>query len=358
MNQLESLIAEWKSMELAKAHLEKVQTRIQTHRTRLDRLRFTLDKEYRDVERLEKRSLGGVFRLILGNDESKYELEKQEYLHAFLQYKECKDVLELLQFEAGVLQQKLLRADDIKKALGTLLTEQTILIKQTYPELFDEINAIHTTLNEQVAYKRELYEAVLVAIRTKNELYEMSIDLKDARSGGQWGVFYHERKENRRQKNQRIDQAQRHAAKVKVLLAELEEELNDVYQYKKIRRYNTFDTFQHFNDIYYDSLISDWIVREKIEKSLHWVNGTMDAVVQVIHTLKAQQEVVQKSVAYLKEKKGRTDSGIFAVGKRHAFALRDVPERVFPMHIFGMVPLMRCFWRGDKRRAFYLRGVN
>lgn len=303
MERIEQLINEWKSMEMVREHLNKVKWRLHNEKIRLKGLKLVLDKEYKDVEKLQKRPLKELFSRVLGDMTEKYELEKQEYLHAFLQYKECRDVVELLEFEEKILEQKLIRADDVKKALDLLINERAILFKKRYPGLYHSINAIHLQQDEQTKYNRELYEGLIVATKVKNGLLLMVEQLNSAKDEGHWGEFYHERQANRNEKNRRIDEAHRQAAKIKVLMQELEDELEDVYQYKKVRRYHKFDSFQHFNDIYYDRLISDWIVREKIENSLHWVKGTIDGVIQIIDTLKLQQQSTEKVLTYLAEKK-------------------------------------------------------
>jgi hypothetical protein len=58
-----------------------------------------LEKEYEDVIRLEERSQNWLFTRLRGDQEEQLEKERAEYYEAFLQTKEARKSIELLEFE-------------------------------------------------------------------------------------------------------------------------------------------------------------------------------------------------------------------------------------------------------------------
>jgi len=83
MNQdskLETLIAEYRSIQLAKSHLAKLQVRLQEDHKTLHELGLVLEKEYQDVLRMKKFKVKDLFIRVLDNENEQYEIEKQEYL--------------------------------------------------------------------------------------------------------------------------------------------------------------------------------------------------------------------------------------------------------------------------------------
>lgn len=126
--------------------------------------------------------------------------------------------------------------------------------------------------------------------------------LKEARGLDNWGDTWKEINQINYARNLTIDKAVDLSCKVKQLLQELEEQLEDIYHYRAIKRITKFEEFQHFNDIYYDRLISDWIVKKKIGSSINFLIGTNDSVERVISTLKNQQILTDRNVQYLKSR--------------------------------------------------------
>ena len=97
-----------------------------------------------------------------------------------------------------------------------------------------------------------------------------------------------------------IDEAQQVSYKVKPLFQQLENELEDVYKFKSIKRINKVAELKHFNVIYYDYLISDWIIRKQINSTLNYLYGVRDTLQRIEQTLLAQQRTTEQSIEYLK----------------------------------------------------------
>lgn len=299
---LEKIVGEYKSLQLSKKHLKTLEVNIDRELDRLEELKIILDKEHQDVLDLEPKTIRGLFQNILGRNEEQYEIEKQEYLMAALQFNEVKKVIDLLNFEKDILIGKLDKEEEVKSNFRKLIFKRNTLIAKEYPYLAQQLQSINEQLDSGFSFLRELTEAFIIAREIEKVVTEMVKYLEEARSLDNWGNDWIIINQVNYTRNLIIDKAVDLSCKAKKLLQELEEQLEDIYKYRSIKRISKFEEFQHFNDIYYDRLISDWIVKKKISSSINFLVGTNDSVERVISTLKNQINLTDRNLKYLKSR--------------------------------------------------------
>lgn len=299
---LEKIVGDYKSLQLTKKHLKYLEVKMNIETRRLEELKDILDDEHQDVLDLESKTIRGLFQNVLGKNDEQYEIEKQEYLMAALQFNEAKKVVDLLNFEKKILLEKVEKEKKIKSQFEKLIYQRNTLIESQYPYLSQQLNSISEQLDSDFSFQRELMEAITIAREVENVIKQMVVYLKEAKSLKNWGNSWQEVNEINYVRNLTIDKAVDLSCKVKKLLLELEEQLEDIYKFRSIKRISKFEEFQHFNDIYYDRLISDWIVKKKISSSINFLIGTNDSVERVIATLKNQQILTDRNVNYLKSR--------------------------------------------------------
>ena len=301
---LEKLLADYQSIIHAKKHLANLKRRLEEEQKNLAELHFILEKEYRDVKKLENLSLTSLFHTFLGNKEEQYEIEKQEYLHAVLQYNECQKTVDLLSYEHDVLLEKVQREQPIYQQLTALLTERNQSIQQKYTRLQNQIIDIHEQIDKKIGYKQEVQEALSVNQKVAELIQEMITRVIKAKQSEDWGnPSLATSSGPQYSKLTYIDQAQQLSYKVRPLLQQLEEELEDVYKFKSIKRVSKVAELKHFNVIYYDYLISDWIIRKSIISTLNYIQGVRDTLQRIEQTLKAQLRTTEHDIDYLKKRK-------------------------------------------------------
>ena len=91
---LEKIVGDYKSLQLSKKHLKYLHVKINIESRRLEDLKIILDEEHQDVLDLESKTIRGLFQNILGKNEEQYEIEKQEYLMAALQFNEARKIVD------------------------------------------------------------------------------------------------------------------------------------------------------------------------------------------------------------------------------------------------------------------------
>ena len=208
MQSIEQSIELYQSIIMAKSHLGNLNKRIQEESEELDRLHDILQKEYKDVLRMEQQSLQGLFKRMLGSFEEQYELEKQEYLHAALRYNECKKTLELLEFERDVLLEKVAKEPKALEKLSSMVSQRKTYFAEKYPDLKARLNSLSEQTDTQIALKSKLHATIIIALNAKKVLNRM-YDLLGYINGGSdvWGFYpsYQEIQEEKKRINEAHD---------------------------------------------------------------------------------------------------------------------------------------------------------
>jgi hypothetical protein len=298
--QLEVKIAAFKSLELAKKYLNKLEDRITISQNKLDRLSFILEKEYDDLENLEKLSIRGLFEKILGNEKAQLEKERQEYLIAALNYNEAKKSLELLSFEKNILLKKLTNYNETKSELHSLIRqrEQSLIIEdQLAKQLISDINK---KIDANIANKRELQEAILVGLKVKKKFKKIVADLDQVVL---WGNYTLNQPDLHLRKMAYVNKARDNAYITKQLLQQFEDELNDIYTPQNTPIQSSLILFRNFIHSFFENLISDWVVLTKIQNALTTIHQVNNKVIKILQTLQHDLNQIDNSLKELKRKK-------------------------------------------------------
>ena len=107
-------------------------------------------------------------------------------------------------------------------------------------------------------------------------------------------------------KHKAIDRARQLSHKVKHHLLIFRKELKDVYEDAQINIQVEIRGFDRFSDIFFDNLISDWIIQQKIKNALTNVLHIKSQVTSALKQLKQEIPIVEKEIdelALLREEK-------------------------------------------------------
>jgi len=275
-SEYQELLSKYKAVDIAKKHLLKIEQRIVAGQSTLELLDRVVEKEYKDVELLEKKSLQSIFQKILGSNKN-LEKEKQEYLHAVLQYNECLKSLELLEYEKSILLETIKENAQAEERLQQIIQDQKAEIFRDYPlkgEYFFVLDKqLRDALNEEQTIKASLHitERLLIMIK------QMITLLSSAKHNGAWGENPTHAQATKRIKNENIDKAQILSYKIKQMLQELEDlsALLSIFEKTQVQQ---IQISKQFNDMYYTELISDWIIHSKIVASINYLEKVTNSI--------------------------------------------------------------------------------
>lgn len=280
---LQETLQEIQNLKRVQKHLEKINLELSSAYQELDRLADRLEKEYQDIKDLENLSMKSLFHKILGSKEEQMEKERQEYLQATLKYNEFKKSLEILEFERTVLVKKLVDTTFLESKLKTLKKQREQELLNSGTPISQKLKKLHIQLDKLEIRRKEFTDAILAGQKASAVIDKMLHHLEKAKNWGDWDMVGKGRMASYN-KHSAIDQARESSYNAKYLLDRFQQELFDL----GTDHYNfnlQLNNLQNFTDIFFDNLISDWIMQQKIKNALANVYAVRDKVDRIIRSL-------------------------------------------------------------------------
>jgi hypothetical protein len=299
---LKKAIEDHQDIVRVKNHLAHLVSKIQEEEDSLKELGNVLEKEHQDVKRLEKLSVKGIFHEFLGDKKKQLGIERQEYLDVVLRYNEAVKYIELLEFEKEVLEEKLTKEKEVKETLNKLLKERAHQLMRTNSAIGNELLQIEKQIDQKLAMKREIHEALIVGTSIMSKL---NIIIKLLGKNEAWGYTGDRYLTgiDRHHASKNIDKALRTGYEVKQLLLQYEDELKDIYGDRRFRLAATMNTILNFTANFRGNLIADWIVSEKIHHTFHNTVGFRDQIQRINTSLTQELSNTDTAMEYLDKKK-------------------------------------------------------
>jgi hypothetical protein len=248
---------------------------------RLAKLAGALDKEQKDVDRLQGKGLAALFHAMLGSKEERLDIEKQELLAARLAHEEtAAELARIAEREAAMLAE-IAALEGAEKARAELLAEKQAWLEKHGGPAAEELFAMAEEIGRLEALLREIDEACAQGNQARTHLHSIRRSLSGAQS---WGVLdmFGGGFMATRVKHDRIDEARARLPDAQVAIMEFQRELADVEMQIAIEL--DIPSFSRFADHFFDGLIFDWRVQSKIKKSHD----------SVIHALAQVSEVLER----------------------------------------------------------------
>jgi len=300
-------IEEFKSLELAKGHLTKLEVRIEKMHQQLGVLLSITEKQYKDVAQLEKLSVRALFEKVLGDKEAQLEKERQEYLQAVLNFNECKKSLELLDFERKILQKKLANYSKTKSELHNLIRQREQSLMQEDELAKQLITDIDQQIDANIAFKRELHEAITVGLKTKRTLRRVVFNLDQVLK---WGEYTMNNPDQHIRKKTYINKAKDHTYLAKQLLQEFEDELLDIYEKQNDYIRDSIELFRYFIKDFFKNLILDWVILTKLKNASNTIYEVNSRVHGITIFLQAELKTTEANLEVLIDKKEKIILGL------------------------------------------------
>lgn len=274
---------------------QEANSRLKSKEERSVQLKQVLEKEYHDVEQLDKLNLTALFYSILANKDKKQEKERQEYLKAKLQYEEAIEEIKLIKrtVEQLRIQINLLKNSEEKYQL--LLREKEEFLLSLEDESSKNLQDVIDDINAAALHIQEIEEVLQEAEPALHYLNETFNQLQSAESWGTFdmiggGLLVTSIKHGK------IDEARLGISKAQFYLDNLSRELRDVVLPTQLNESIDIGDFNSFGDYIFDGLIFDFIVQEKISKSRSHVQSVYLQVSTIEHMLKNQLQELQNAI--------------------------------------------------------------
>lgn len=274
---------------------QEANSRLKSKEERSVQLKQVLEKEYHDVEQLDKLNLTALFYSILGNKDKKQEKERQEYLKAKLQYEEAIEEIKLIKRTVEQLRIEINLLKNSEEKYQLLLREKEEFLLSLEDESSKNLQDVIDDINAAALHIQEIEEVLQEAEPALHYLNETFNQLQSAESWGTFdmiggGLLVTSIKHGK------IDEARLGISKAQFYLDNLSRELRDVVLPTQLNESIDIGDFNSFGDYIFDGLIFDFIVQEKISKSRSHVQSVYLQVSTIEHMLKNQLQELQNAI--------------------------------------------------------------
>ena len=285
-----------------KDHLESLRSELTKQQRELSektiQLRVMMNKEQKDVERLEKGGLVSLFYEVLGKKGQQLEKEKQEAYAARMKYDTALQEQEAVEsrLRSTVEELRSLKASEAEYEylLNALLTE----IKNSGDHRKGEVLRMEQQIGDHQAVIRELSEAIAAGSEVLSAVQDVEGHLRDAEGWSTWDLFGGGLLADIA-KHEALDAAQRSVDRLQVKLRSFQTELVDVNVDANLQI--SLDGFLGFADWFFDGFFADYAVMDHIEQSMGEVKATKAKINGIMNNLRSQLKQREAAVHSLQE---------------------------------------------------------
>lgn len=283
-----------KRLEAMLAELRAQEAPLQKKTTELEQ---SMLRERKDVDRLEGHSLTALLYQLSGKMDEKLDLERREYYAARAKYDTCLRELEAIRQDIEATEEDLADLADCEKKYAEALEAKRLAIQSAPTPEARTLLKQEQTLSYLTSQEQELTEAIAVgteALRTTADILQNIESAKDWAAfdllGG--GLF------SDLAKHDKLDDAQVLVQQLQIQLQRFNKELSDVTIRANLQV--NIDGMLRFADFFFDGLLADATVLDKIKQSLHQVSQTREQILTILRQLQDELEDVRSRTTRLR----------------------------------------------------------
>lgn len=246
-------------------------------------LKNILDKENKDVEKIEKKSISNIFYSIVGTLDKHIEKEQQEAISANFKYNQALKDFEDIEYQIKKLLDERKKYIICQQEYDYLYLQKKEQLMHENDKIAQEIIRITDNINNSKCNLKEIQEATMAGKRVLLSIEKALSNLKSAENWGTWdllgGGFISDMA-----KHSQIDNATSEIENTQILLRNFKSELCDISISSDIGI--EISGFSKFADFFFDGLIADWFMQSKINKSQNSIINVENQVQNVIGKLR------------------------------------------------------------------------
>ncbi len=301
-SKIRSTIELYEKLVRLKSHIAEIDNNLSDSYARIKLLDKKLDSELKDIEALEKIGIKSLFYRTLGSKEEQLDKERQEYLDLSLHFNELKKEVELMEYEKKILTKKILELPTLEKELPILKQKrkEEILIGGM-TEIKAELMLTFQNMDVQIKLKTEIGEAIREGNKCIQLLDNILNHLSNASDWGKWDMRGNDRRAGYMRKKS-IDNAINILPSAQHQLNLFLREMNDLEEENLGISLQDIH-FNRFKDFFFDNLISDWIIQQRIKNTYYNIESTQSHIKRIILSLGNENKKVEQLLKKFHDKK-------------------------------------------------------
>ena len=295
LRQLQAQCARKKKLEATVAELRAQRD---TYTVRARELEQNFQAEQEDVERLEGRSLSAFLYHVIGKKEEKLTQEKQEAYAARVKYDAVARELTGIEEDLRRCESELDGLQDCERRYADLLQAKTKAVKAVGGGTAEQILKLETRAAYLESQERELEEACAAGKEALATTDQIAASLDSAEGWGTWDLFGGGLLSDMA-KHSHLDDAQAQVEQLQSQLRRFKTELADVTIDADFQV--SIDGFLRMADYFFDGIVADWAVLERIHQSQEQIGETrnrINSVLAHLHTLMEQTGAEKEDIRH------------------------------------------------------------
>lgn len=295
LRQLQAQCARKKKLEATVAELRAQRD---TYTVRARELEQNFQAEQEDVERLEGRSLSAFLYHVIGKKEEKLTQEKQEAYVARVKYDAVARELTGIEEDLRRCESELDGLQDCERRYADLLQAKTKAVKAVGGGTAEQILKLETRAAYLESQERELEEACAAGKEALATTDQIAASLDSAEGWGTWDLFGGGLLSDMA-KHSHLDDAQAQVEQLQSQLRRFKTELADVTIDADFQV--SIDGFLRMADYFFDGIVADWAVLERIHQSQEQIGETrnrINSVLTHLHTLMEQTGAEKEDIRH------------------------------------------------------------
>ncbi len=259
---------------------------------------------------METDSLRNIFMFFLGNKEEALEIERQEFVWAQLNYLACKRRIKALKIDKESISEEIAKFHLSNNYLDELLVRKQRRIKKSIKEF-----AKYKSLNDRVLQRqhmlKEIREAKVAGTNLLAVISELKIQLVQIQKEDTWrsldratakkfhgkgNYSSYEKKQFGKVSQEIVFEIDRHILKFL-------SELDDIHSNFQLDYTRHLIILEEFISIFYDNLITDWVVQREIINAQRSTNILYSRVERILLMLEHEDQTIHNELDYYLSKR-------------------------------------------------------
>lgn len=308
MEQLQELVRQaerQKKLHLTEEHLNE---QIRTLEKKVWHLKYTWGKEQEDVDKLNRFSLTALFYDLIGKKEERLEQEQRQSLAAAAKYQAAVAELEGVRRELDAVRAELQQLRGCERRLEEAKKARAEALKAEGTAAGAGIAALEAEEAALLSQRRELQEARNAGETALQMARDVETELRKAASWGTWDLISDGGLISSLAKHNHLDNAQEQINALQYQLRQFHTELADVQMSANVKI--EIGEFLRFADWFFDGLIVDWTVLDRIHDAQDQMYRTVCQIQKLLDRLESMENGLDRRADQLKEERDRLILGL------------------------------------------------
>lgn len=293
IKQLASIYEEILRKEKLEIHLKTIDRLIEQKEKAIKNAELKLQKEEADVRQMQSKSIYALFNTFLGRQEQMFEHEKQELLQAHLLKQALENSLTELKTEKEIYLKEYSSKFGVEEDFNGRFEVLQNSLKESHPKLFKKIITFEKSITNHKAKVKEIRQAIKEGQRTMRKLQRITVTIEKVKI---WGSL--NSKKSITNRSRAMDKIQRDIHTCSNYLSKFEEEIFDLSDHYALDFTTQLEGIRGFLNEFFDNLVTDWIVTQKLENTGHHTSNISDKIARILAMLEHE---MNKTKIYIKE---------------------------------------------------------